>query len=186
MKAKDSVLDNTLRYLYCALRKAGCELMAIEFRYKGTMWRADTAEEAVALRNELEKSDRAFVPEHEAMEQSNEFWTPDKFMDVINGIGELQKQLLAAVRHRPGITAKELVRELRLDSEVSLAGVISGLSKQLKRLDIEPKRVFGIDVKWTGKAKTRSFLLEDFFLNAGIEQNWPDAWEKNPKRGKKQ
>jgi hypothetical protein len=99
-------------------------------------------------------------------------------MDVINGIGELQKRLLAGVRHKPGITSKELVRELRLDSEVSLAGVISGLSKQLKKLDIEPKRVFVIDVKWTGKVKTRRFLLEDFFLNAVIEQNWPDGWEK--------
>jgi hypothetical protein len=177
-------LDNTLRYLYIALRNAGCKLMAIEFRYKGTMWRADTAPEAVALRNELVKADKVFVPEHEAMDQSSDFWTPDRFMDVINGIGDLQQRLLAAVLRKPGITSKELVRELRLDSEVALAGVISGLSKQLKQLDIEPKRVFGIDVKWKGKVKTRSFLLEDFFLQAGIEQNWPEAWEKKQARKK--
>lgn len=183
-KANHSALDNTLRYLYCALRKVGCELMAIEFRYKGTAWRADTAEEAVALRNELEKSDKAFIPEHEAMDQLNAFWTPDKFMDVINGVGELQKRLLAAIFRKPGITAKELVKELRLDSEVSLAGVISGLSKQLKKMDIEPKQVFVIDVKWKGKIKTRSFLLDDFFLNAGVEQNWPDAWDKKQARKK--
>jgi hypothetical protein len=177
-------LDNTLRYLYCALRNAGCELMAIEFKYKGTVWRADTPEEAVALRNELEKRDKAFIPEHETMEQSYDFWTPDRFVDVVNGIGELQQRLLVAVCRKPGITSKELVRELRMDSEVALAGVISGLSKQLKQLGIEPKRVFGIDVKWKGKIKTRSFLLEDFFRYAGIEQNWPEAWEKKQAKKK--
>jgi len=57
----------------------------------------------------------------------------------------------------------------------ALAGVISGLSKQVKQMGIEPKHVFAIDVKWTGKAKTRTFVLDDFFLHAGIEQNWPDA-----------
>jgi predicted ribosome quality control (RQC) complex YloA/Tae2 family protein len=156
--------------------------MAIEFRYKGTMWRADTAEEAVALRNELEKRDKAFVPEHETMDQLNAFWTPDKFMDVINGIGDLQKRMLAAILRKSGITAKELVKKLGLDSEVSLAGVISGLSKQLKKLGIEPKRVFVIDVKWAGKVKTRSFILEDFFLSASLDLNWPDAWEKKEKQ----
>jgi hypothetical protein len=158
--------------------------MAIEFKYKGTTWRADTAEEAVKLRNELMQSDKVFAPEFEALDQASEYWTPDRFMDVINGIGELQQRLLVAVRRKPGITSKELVRELRLDSEVALAGVISGLSKQLKQLEIEPKRVFGIDVKWKGKTKTRTFLLEDFFLNAGIEQNWPDAWEKKQAKKK--
>jgi hypothetical protein len=173
-----SAIDNTLRYLYCALRKAGCELMAIEFWYKGTKWRADTADEAVSLRNELETRDKAYEPAFDEMDRSSAFWTPDKFVDVIGGVGDLQKRLLAAIFRKPGITAKELVKELRLDSEVSLAGVISGLSKQLKKLEIEPKRVFGIDVKWKGKAKTRTFLLEDFFIGAGVEQGWPEAWEK--------
>ncbi|HEV2195148.1 MAG TPA: hypothetical protein VGR55_06180 [Candidatus Acidoferrum sp.] len=182
--AKDSVLDNTLRYLYCALRKAGCKLMAIEFWYKGTKWRADTAEEAVSLRNELEARDKAYEPAFDEMDRSDDFWTPDRFMDVLNGIGDLQQELLAAVYAKPGITAKELVKMLRLDSEVSLAGVISGLSKQLKKLEIEPKRVFGIDVKWKGKVKTRSFMLEDFFIGAGIEQGWPDAWEKKQSKKK--
>jgi hypothetical protein len=180
----NSALDNTLRYLYCALRKARCKLMAIEFWYKGTKWRADTAEEAVSLRNELQKRDKAHEPAFDEMDRSDAFWTPDRFVDVISGIGELQAKLLTAIYRKPGITAKELVKELRLDSEVSLAGVISGLSKQLKKLDIEPKRVFAIDVKWKGKVKTRSFLLEDFFLNAGVEQGWPEAWKKKQVRKK--
>lgn len=178
-------LDYTLRYLYNALRIADAELMAIEFKYRGTVWRADTPEEAVALRNELQRGDRVFVPEHEAMDELDKLWTPDKFMDVLNGVGELQNRLLAAIHQKPGISSKELVRELGLDSEVALAGVISGLSKQLKQMGIEPKQVFVIDVKWIGKKKTRRFILDDFFLHAGIEQNWPEAWKRKTKERKK-
>jgi hypothetical protein len=177
-KKSKLAIDNTSRYMYLTFRNKSGELMAIEFKYKGTVWKADTPEEAVALRNELEKRDQAFVPEFDAMDQSVQLWTPDRFMDVINGIGELQQRLLVAIRRKPGISSKELVRELRMDSEVALAGVISGLSKQLKQLDIEPKRVFIIDVKWKGKVKTRKFILNDFFMHAGSEQGWPDAWEK--------
>jgi len=181
----DKIIANTFRYVYHTLRLVGCDLMAIEFKYKGTVWRADTAEEAVALRNELEKSDKVFIPVHEEMDQLSAFWTPDKFMDVITGIGELQRRLLIAVREKPGITSKELVTELGMDSEVALAGVISGLSKQLKQLGVEIKRVLVINVNWSGKTKTRKFLLEDFFVGAGMEQNWPHAWGKTAKAAKK-
>lgn len=180
-----SALDSTLRYLYTALRKVGCPPVAIEFRYKGTVWRADTAQEAVALRNELMTADKVFAPEFEEMGEANNFWTPDRFMDVINGIGDLQQRLLVAIRKKPGITSKELVSELGMDSEVALAGVISGLSKQLRQLDIDPRLVFAIQVNWSGKTKTRKFILNDFFLGAGIEQNWPDAWSKEEKRSRR-
>jgi hypothetical protein len=178
---RDNLLADTFRYVYHTLRLVECDLMAIEFKYKGTVWRADTAEEAVALRNELEKSDKVFVPIHEEMSEADAFWTADRFMDVITGVGDLQRQLLVTVRQKPNITSRELVEHLGLDSEVALAGVISGLSKKLKQLGIELKRVLVINVNWSGKTKTRKFLLDDFFVGAGMEQNWPDAWGKKPK-----
>jgi hypothetical protein len=178
----EETLDNTLRYLYITLRKVGGKLVAIEFKYKGTTWRADTPEEAVALRNELEKSDKVFEPIFEQMDQLSDFWTPDKFMDVMDGVGPLQQRLLVTIRRKPGITSKELVSALGLESEVALAGVISGLSKQLKQLGIEPKHAFKIDVNWSGKTKIRKFILDDFFVGAGAEQNWPDAWEAKERK----
>ena len=102
------------------------------------------------------------------------FWTPDRFMDVIEGVGEMQLKLLLAIQRKPGITSGELVTALGVKSEVALAGVLSGLSKQLKKMGIKPNNVFLIRVDWTGKSKTRSFLLDDFFVGAGVEQNWPD------------
>jgi len=176
---EETLLDNTLRYLYTSLRKNICELMAIEFKYKGTVWRVDTPAEAVALRKELANSEPAA---HDQMDRLSDLWTPDRFMDVMNAIGELQQAFLITIDDKPNITSTELVRKLGLDSDVALAGVISGLSKQLKGIGIEPKDVFLIDVKWTGKTKTRRFLLDDFFRNAGAEQNWPEAWKKKPKK----
>lgn len=174
-------LDSTLRYLYIALRNARCQLLAIEFKHRRTVWRADTPEEAVALRNQLEKADKAYVPEHEEMERLNDLWTPDRFLDVINGIGELQLRLLSVVYQNPSITSQELVKKLGLESEVALAGVISGLSKQLKQLDISLNHLLMIEVKWTGKTKTRRFIVDDFFRHAAAEQNWPEAWEQEHK-----
>ena len=184
-KLNEIVLASTFRYMYYTCRLVGCELMAIEFKYKGTVWRADSAEEAVALRNELEKADKVFVPEFEAMDQAHNFWTPDRFMDVLTGIGDLQRRLLVAVREKPGITGKELVTELGMESEIALAGVISGLSKQLKQLGIELKQVLVINVNWSGKSKTRRFILDDFFVGAGMEQNWPHAWGKKSNAAKR-
>ena len=180
-RQRNFALDNTLRYMYIALRKAGCSLVAIEFKHRGTVWRADTPEEAVALRNQLEKEDKVYIREHEEMDRLHDLWTPDKFMDVINGVGDLQRRLLLVVNGNPMIASQDLVRKLGLDSEVALAGVISGLSKQLKQLDVALNQVLMIEVKWTGKTKTRRFLLDDFFRHAAAEQNWPEAWEQELK-----
>lgn len=94
-------------------------------------------------------------------------WPADRFLGVIEGIGELQRRLLSEVSKAPGITSRQLVENLGLESEVALAGVISGLSKKLRQLDIKPKTVFTIEVKWTGKKKTRLFMLEESFKEAG-------------------
>lgn len=181
----DKAIDNALRKVYSdtrhALRREGIELMAIEFTFKGTRWRVDTPEEAVKLRNELEASDRVYSPAIEKAERVDAFWTADRFNDVVSGAGELQHRFLIAIRRKPGITSKELLAELGLDSEIALAGVISGLTRQLRQMEIEPRSVFGVDVIWHGKKKTRKFSLDDFFLAAGEDQGWPDAWGGNLK-----
>jgi hypothetical protein len=172
------ILLQTLRYLVYLTKYLEVHLLAIRFQFDGETWEADTPEEAIALRHKLEYSTRFGPDPHKKMDEMERFWTPDRFMDVIEGIGELQKKLLLEVRRKPGITSDELVTALEMKSEVALAGVLSGLSKQLKKLGIEPSSVFVIRVDWTGKSKTRSFLLDDFFIGAGTEQNWPDAWEE--------
>lgn len=170
-----NTLDSALMHLYYAVRYFKGELLAIKFRYRGVEYTVDTAEEAWNIQRVLDSK----IPQvYEEMTEFEAFWTPDRFVDTINGIGELQHRFLAAVFQTPGITSAEMVEKLQLKSEVALAGVISGLSKQLKQLGVEPRQVFLIDVKWTHAKKTRKFILDDFFKSAGAEQNWPDAWEQ--------
>jgi len=171
-------LDDALRYLYASLVYLEVPLVAIRFKFNDEEWEADTIEEAIALRNKLEYSPRFGPDPHKEMDKQEQFWTPDRFKDVIDGIGELQHQLLIEVQKQPNILSDELRQRLRLDTEVALAGVISGLSKQLKQLEIEPKQVFVITVHWSGKKKQRFFILNDFFAGAGAQINWPDAWEQ--------
>jgi len=157
--------------------------VTIEFKHRGTIWRTDTPQEAVALRNELEKSDRVCIPMFDWMDENARYWTPDRFMDVIGGIDKLQHRFLAAILETPRIYSAELTKQLGLESEVALAGVISGLSKQLKQIGIESGQTFEIEVEWTGKKKTRTFILDDFFKSAGVKQNWPEAWADELKEG---
>lgn len=170
-------LDKALRYLLASILYLEVPLLAIRFEFNGETWEADTPDEAIALREKLEWSTRFPPNPAQEMDKMAKFWTSDRFMDVIEGIGELQRKLLLAIRRKPGITSNQLVKALGMKSEVALAGVLSGLSKQLKKMAVEPKDVFLIRIDWTGKRKTRSFLLDDFFIAAGAELNWPDAWE---------
>lgn len=185
MKQKISThltLDSTLRYLYSALTYLEVPLMAIRFQFNDETWEADTIEEALALRAKLEYAVR-FPPDPlKQMDKADRFWTPDRFMTVIGEVGSYQLQFLKAIAHQKGITSDRLRKHLGLDSEVALAGVISGLSKQLKQIGVELRQVIWIDVKWSGKKKTRSFALDDFFGGTGAELGWPDSWSEKDKR----
>jgi hypothetical protein len=169
-------LTDTLRYLYDALRYLEVRLLAIRFEFDNQVWVADTPEEAIALREKLEQAVHGPNDPFKEMDRLADYWTIDRFMDVINGIGVQQHRMLGVLYYRPGITSDELRQILKLESEVALAGVISGLSKQLRLAGIEPRKVFQIDVKWSGKKKTRKFILDDFFKGAGAQLNWPEAW----------
>jgi hypothetical protein len=171
-------LDSSLRYLYITLRKAGCLLMAIEFEHNGKKYRADTPTEAAELQFELDKHDALYGSYRSSRsETQRRVWTADLAMDLINGIGELQKKFLAVLVERASPKSGTLVARLGLDSEVALAGVVSGLSKQLRKMDIQPSSVYRVDVEWKGKEKVRSFVLSSDFRDAALELGWPEAWQ---------
>ena len=175
-------LDSTLRYLYSTLAYLEVPLVAIRFHFNDEIWEADTIEEALALRAKLEYAVRFPPDPHKQLDKADRFWTPDRFMSVIGEVGTYQLELLKAIAHQPGITSDRLRKHLELDSEVALAGVISGLSKQLKQIGVELRQVIWIDVKWSGKKKTRSFALDDFFGSVGMELGWPDSWSEKDGR----
>ena len=54
VRKRQNALDNTLRYMYSTIRNGERVAVAIEFKHGGRTWRADTPEEAIALRKQLE------------------------------------------------------------------------------------------------------------------------------------
>lgn len=174
---RNFALDNTLRYLYITLRNKRKPLMAIEFRHNGRLWRADTPEEAIALRERLEAHDRSEL--HDGADPSgfdSDIWTPDLTVELLEGLGQRQKEFLKLLYKRQEVTSTEAANHLKLASEVSLAGVLSGLSKQAKRLEMKPWQLYLTTVEWDGKEKTRTFKLSNAFRTAAGEIGWPETW----------
>lgn len=158
--------------------------MAIEFEHRGKKYRVDTAREAAELQFELERHDAMFGTY--GGDSSKRVWTADLAMDLLNGIGDTQKSLLAALVRQPfshSLRSDQLVEGMKLDSEMALAGVVSGLSKQLRRMSIAPPDLYRVTVEWRAKGKVRTFHLTEDFANALAELGWPDSWENAKKKG---
>jgi hypothetical protein len=90
-------LTQTIRYMYYAVRLAGGDIVAIEFSHNGRLWRADTPEEAIRLRESLELASLRKKTDHGEDLQLREqtVWTPDVYWDFVNSIGELQLGFLS-------------------------------------------------------------------------------------------
>lgn len=112
--------------------------MAIQFFHRGKRWKADTPEEAIRLRQKLEAEEILKVGRIDSgIDRLVGLWTPEVFATFLQAIGEKQKAAVSLMAEHAGIGSTELAKRLTLDSQTVLAGVISGLSKQLKTLDLE-------------------------------------------------
>ena len=172
-------LDSTLRLLVHCLRFHGGTLVAIEFMHNGKLWRADTKEEAISLRRTLEMEDRIATESGEEIDVVQEnVWTPDMAMDLLKRAGQLQKEFLRTLYDGDGaeISSDKIIKKLSLRSEEAFAGVLSGLSKQLKKLGVKPWNLYDTRVEWDGKVKNRSFQLKSDFRWIATEIGWPEKW----------
>lgn len=146
--------------------------LAIEFVHRGKRWKADTPEEAIRLRQRLEAEDTHTVGPSDRWLDGGGLWTPEVFATLLQTIGEKQKAAVSLMAEHVGIGTAELAKRLKLDSQTALAGVISGLSKQLKTLDLEPDNLYTIKTKWNGKKKEECFFLRESFRQAAEEAGW--------------
>ena len=156
--------------------------MAIQFTHRGKEWRADTVEEALELRSKLEAQDQydfdsgSWLGEEDSSPEAAKLWTPDAITDLLHNAGELQKGFIRLISDSAEMTSAELVKKLKLPSEVAFAGVLSGLSKQLKRMKLAPEHLYTVTISWDGKSKTRTFKIIRQFKWAASELGWPDEW----------
>ena len=153
--------------------------MAIRFMHEGKQWEVDTPEEAIRLRETLRIAAlRSNTEAGERLQLSEEnVWTPDVFTDFVESTGELGQAFIKYLLKQPGmlIPSSEITKALKLRKEIELAGVLSGLSKQLKKLNLRPHQLYFVDVSWEGKEKERSFDIDRGFEVAATEMGWPEA-----------
>jgi hypothetical protein len=166
--------------MYCTLRDEG--EMAIEFKHNGRIWRTDTTEEARTLRRELEEADQfAYEVGEDPSVIEEDVWTSDAVVELLKGAGQLQKNFLKFL-HEKGeafntkVESSEIVKALKIDSEEALAGVLSGLSKHLKKIGRQPSELYLVTIQWTKDGKIRRFQLKHSFRWAATQLGWPDKW----------
>jgi hypothetical protein len=157
--------------------------LPIEFKHGGRVWRADTPQEAIELRSLLEFKDaRAHENGEEVDYIEDQLWTHDTVMDLLKGIGAQQMAFLLALEENNGsMFSDQVCKQLQLGSELVLAGVLSGLSKQVKKLGLRPEDLFRVTIHWKGKDKARSFRLNSHFEWIAANLGWPENWRPQPK-----
>jgi len=170
------LLDSTLRFLYYTFRNSGAAL-AIKFKHGGREWEADTPAEAIALRKQLEVRDDWALARGEELDWITEpVWTPDRIQELLAGLGHQQTKFLMLLYDKDNVTSRDARDYMRMGSETALAGVVSGLSKQLLRLKLKPEDLYSVSVRWSGKDKTRTFRLSpNFRWIAESEMGWPEG-----------
>src|SRR5689334_1385302 len=100
--------------------------MAIEFKHGGRTWRADTVDEAIALRKRLEGDENsAWLRDPDLEPVAEQIWTPDLVIDLLHHLGVQQKAFIRFLHEKQYVTSDAVRQALRLSSEVVLAGVLS-------------------------------------------------------------
>ena len=169
-------LDDTLWHLYIAIRDKGARLLAIRFIHRGKKWEADSPEEAVRLRRELEDWDQADAEEGRGSQQDvrdESPWTPDTFWNFVHSIGSHQRKLVVSMLEKRNMWAHHLAEDIGIE-ESALGGVLSGLSKQLKQLELRPSDLYSVHTDWTNNERKRLFHLQPAFRLAAEEVGWPE------------
>jgi hypothetical protein len=187
---RNLVLDYTLRYLYIAMRNKGTSLLAIKFIHRGKKWEADTAEEAIRLRRELEEWDQEDAEQGEGVPwqqvvRSESEWTPDTFWNFVQNIGFQQKKAVIALLEKRNLWSHDLSKAIGIE-ESALGGVLSGLSKQLKPLQLRTSDLYQVHTDWSGDERKRFFHIQPAFRLAAEEVGWPEERKKDDAASTKQ
>jgi hypothetical protein len=171
MRETKKALDNTSSVLIVSTRpKRPSKKMAAkkpyEVEYRGVVIRCETPEAAANLARMLGgEPDNPLVQE----------WHPDEFLEFVNRIQITQRRLLAALLETKGQSLKdfELRMRLTLSSNQALAGVLSGITKVAKLLDIDPKRIYIQHTTYSQGLPERRYWVSSAFQKAAADADWP-------------
>jgi hypothetical protein len=164
--------------------------MAIEFEFHGEWYRVDTPQEVVALKKYLrahsQGEEDSSSDSHAGLRTYGK-WTSDRFSLLMEKIGYVEKKFLAALlsvahpidantvgRLLPlPVLEKRMWKSTKVDPLLFLAGIQSGLVRQVRVLGLEPFDLYQVHISWKGGRRTRYFTLDPGFRFAAEEQGWP-------------
>jgi len=105
--------------------------------------------------------------------EAESVWAPDTFWNFVNDIGSYQKKaVITLLENRGMVRAADLAKGIGI-GEGALGGVLSGLSKQLKQLELKPYDLYWVHTDWTNGERKRTFFLQRAFRLAAEEAGWP-------------
>jgi hypothetical protein len=171
-------LDNNLSLLYRNVRLRGGRLLAIKFSHRGKRFEVDTPEEATRLLQHLEAEDQSDVAfgsiGREELLYEKTKWTADRFVDLVQNIGLTQKMFLAALLDSPSAVRAEIVaKKIGAPSSMVMAGIQSGLAKQVRTIGLEPTDLYRVHINWTEGERKRFLTLDEGFRLAAEDSEWP-------------
>jgi hypothetical protein len=164
--------------------------MAIRFKHRGELFTADTPEEAVRLRGLLKKQDEQDAKTHfvknimdntkeryrEAEIRAAEMqWTPEVFLRFVERLGKPQQTALSLLVTRRHLTDDELRKALNVLDNQTLAGVLSGISKQAASLGIPFRAVYTFENFRNAGKRRSTYAVSNNFLEIATEMHWPLA-----------
>jgi hypothetical protein len=153
--------------------------VAIRFKHRGQEYEADTPDEAIRLRDILQKYDREEVEignitEEELIYDTTK-WSEDRFLSMTQNIGIAQQKFLAVLLGSPRgpVNVGMIAKRLGVNSAMALAGVQSGLAKQLRAIGLDPIDLYRVEISWVGDERNRFLTLNEGFRLAALDCGWP-------------
>jgi hypothetical protein len=140
-----------------------------DIEWKGAKIHCKSLEDAAALLKKLGEPQTAEV----------EPWAAREFTDFTSRIQRQQKKLLYFLKEDPDHTDETLRGALDLDSNQALAGILSGITKVAKAMDIDHTRVYRQRTRYEQGKPIRLYNLAPSFRTAAIEFDWPSKSEED-------
>jgi len=139
-----------------------------EVEYKGVVIRCDTPQEAVEIARLL-----GGEPDHPHYSA----WRVDEFTEFVERIQFAQRRLLSILMKAKGQAVKDsqLCSMMGVSSNQALAGILSGVTKIAKAMDIEPSRIYYQRTEYNQGSPERRYYITPAFLKAAEDASWPSA-----------
>jgi hypothetical protein len=141
-----------------------------EVEYRGVIIRCSTPEEAVEVARQL--GGTPDNPHHVP-------WRVDEFTEFVDRIQIAQRKLLNVLlkaRCQP-VKDYDLCGQLGLATNQGLAGVLSGVTKVAKAMDIEPSRIYYQRTEYKQGSPERRYYITPAFMKAALDADWPSMYD---------